>query len=476
MTLDRRISRAFVSSLVMALVPLLVEAQFSDDFTDGNFTSNPAWSGNVSNFEVDGSQKLHLNAPSESDTSYLSVASEAIDEAVWEFYVEYDFNPSSSNLARVYLVSSNDDLELSLNGYYVRIGGETEDRISLYRQDGESSTQLITSVDDLLDMDPVNTRIRVTRSANSDWDLLADTSGGSTFTSIGTANDTTYIQSLYSGVWCKYTSTRSDKFYFDDFNVTGDPFVDSEIPTIVSVVATSVNEVDVLFNEPVSQATAETTANYSVDGAIGNPSTAILDGGDPSLVHLTFTNAFTNGTQYQLTVSGVEDVAANQMESTTEPFQYVVTVAAAFRDVVINEFLPDPSPVVLLPEGEFVEVYNTSQNYIDLEDWTLGDASSQGTVDAHVIGPGEYAILTSTANTVLFVFYGNVVGVSSFPSFNNSADDIVLRDDLGVVVDRLSYTNDWYQDEAKEDGGYSLEQINPFLSCSSSNNWIASNA
>lgn len=459
---------------ILMLIPTFGFGQFVDDFSDGEFTTNPTWTGDAANFEVDGNQKLHLNAPAESDTSYLSVSSEAIDDATWEFLVELDFNPSSSNLARVYLVSNNQNLKASLNGYYVRLGGETEDRISLYRQDGESSEQLITSVDDLLDTDPSGARVRVTRTASSDWELLADTSGGTTFVSIGSVNDTTYEQSLYSGVWCKYTSTRSDKFYFDDFNVTGDPFVDSEAPVVESVSVISDTEVDVLFSEVVDQVTAETFTNYSSDGGLGNPSAAQRDGSDQSLVHLTFATQFTNGTTYNLTVSNVEDLAGNPLATITEPFTYVIPSPALFRDVVINEFMCDPSPFVGLVEAEFVELYNSSNNFIDLTDWKLGDASSFGTVHSHIIGPGEYALLVSTTDAGLFAFYPNVVEVSSFPSLNNSGDDIILQDDNEVVIDQLSYDLSWYQNEEKVDGGYTLEQINPFASCVNAGNWKGS--
>lgn len=456
------------------LIPIVGFSQFVDDFSDGDFTANPTWSGDAANFEVDGSQKLHLNAPAESDTSYLSVSSEAIDDATWEFLVELDFNPSSSNLARVYLVSNSSDLKGSLNGYYVRLGGETEDRISLYRQTGTSSTQLITSADGLLSTDPSGARVRVTRTASSDWELLADTSGGTSFVSFGTVNDTTYEQSLYSGVWCKYTSTRSDKFYFDDFNVTGNPFVDSEAPTVESVSVISNTQVDVQFSEPVDQATAETLTNYSADGSLGNPSVAQRDGSDQSLVHLTFATQFTNGTTYNLTIFNVEDLAGNPVLTVTEPFIYVIPSPAGFRDVVINEFMCDPTPFVGLADAEFVELFNTSNNYIDLSGWKLGDASSFGTVGTHIIGPGEYALLVSTTNSTLFAFYPNVVEVTSFPSLNNSSDDIILQDANEVVVDQLSYDLSWYQDEAKEDGGYSIEQINPFASCVNASNWKGS--
>jgi len=457
----------------MLLISTSAFAQFSDDFSDGDFTTNPTWSGETGEFQVD-AQRLRLNAPPQSDTSYLSVSSQAIDDATWEFFVQLDFNPSSSNLTRIYLVSNNANLRGSLNGYFVRIGGETEDRISLFRQSGTTNTQLIASSDGLANTDPVTARIRVTRTASSDWELLADTAGGTSFQSLGSVNDTTHSQSLYAGVWCKYTSTRSDKFYFDDFNVTGNVFVDSELPTIESLSVISSSEIDLLFNEAIDQTTAENTSNYVADNALGSPSAAIVDGSNSRLVHLTFGFTFTNGTTYQLTTSNVQDLSGNTVISDTRPFIYVVPSPAGYRDIVINEFMPDPSPVVGLADAEYVEVYNTSSNYIDLTGWKLGDAASFGTVGAHIIAPGEYAVLIATGSAPLFAFYPNAVTVTSFPSLNNAGDDIILQDANEEPIDQLRYDLTWYQDEDKEDGGYSLEQINPFAACSNPSNWRAS--
>ncbi len=460
----------------MALLPLLVNAQLWDDFSDLELSADPIWLGTLSTFTVNADSVLQLDDIN-AGSSYISTGftTYSLDDVEWQFWVKHAFSGSANNFGRVYLASDQEDVSGSLNGYFIQFGESgSDDAIELFKQEGTTYTSVARGTDGLVS-GSFEMRMRVRRDGSGNWEIGIDQSGGTDFVTEATGTDNSFGSTTHFGLLCTYTGSNATNFYYDDLYL-GAYILDVSPPEIVSIMVMSSTELNVLFSEPVSQATAEVTTHYSVDGGIGDPTTAILNGSDQAMVDLTFGNAFTNGTSYQLAVSGVEDMVANQMVATTEPFMYVVTEAATFRDVVINEFLPDPIPVVLLPEGEFVEVYNTSQNYIDLENWTLGDASSQGTVGAHIIGPGEYAILTSTSNTDLFDLYENVVAVTSFPSYNNLGDDIVLRDDMDVVIDRLSYTSDWYQDETKADGGYSLEQINPLLRCSSSKNWIASNA
>ena len=93
-------------------------SQFSDEFSDGDFTTNPAWFGNIASFEVDTILKLHLN-DSIANTSYLTTQSQAIINASWEFEIKLDFDPSTSNYAKVYLVADQANLTDNLNGYFI---------------------------------------------------------------------------------------------------------------------------------------------------------------------------------------------------------------------------------------------------------------------------------------------------------------------------------------------------------------------
>ena len=113
-------------TFIFILYSLIGYAQFADDFSDGDFTINPTWIGDIGNFEIDTAFKLHLS-DSILNTSYLSTESKAIINGVWEFEVKMDFAPSSTNYSKVYLISDKQDLSSSLNGYYVRIGGQNGD-------------------------------------------------------------------------------------------------------------------------------------------------------------------------------------------------------------------------------------------------------------------------------------------------------------------------------------------------------------
>lgn len=458
----------YILTVLLFVVSGLSFAQFSDDFSDGDFSNNPTWGGMTANFEIDAMNQLHLLAPAVDDTSYLSVPTTNI-ETTWDFFVLMDFNPSSSNLTRVYLVSDNADLTAPLNGYFVLIGN-TADEISLYRQSGTTITEILDGVDGTVNSDPVNVRVRVTRDASGNWELLHDVTGGYSFNSEGNVNDNTFTTTTHFGVWCKYTSTRSELFYFDNL---GDPYIDNTAPEIISATPISATQLDVEFSEPVNVTTAEIESNYSVNGGLGTPLTASIDGANPALVHLTFSSNFLNATNYVLTINDVEDLNGNSIVSpSTENFFYFIPEVALPGDVIITEIMADPSPVVGLPEVEFVEIYNRSNKYFDLNQWEIGDMSSASELPSFILSPGQYLVICGTGNSSLFGI-SNII-TTALPSYNNDGDAVVIKDSSGNTIDSIFFDISWYQNSVKDDGGWTLERKHLDAPCSDKNNWSSS--
>lgn len=469
-----QIRRLTLGVLLGCLFPVLGLGQFTDNFSDGDYTANPLWDGDTARFDVNGSNELWLNAPAVADTAVLYTSSASISNATWEFLVKLSFNPSSSNYTNVYLVADNPNLKGPVNGYFVKVGN-TADEVSLYRQDGNAQTMIINGRDKSVNTTSVNVRVKVTRDSVGNWNLMNDTTGGTTYISEGTIQDQTYLQSAFFGVYCMYTSTRSNKMFFDDFNVTGQAFVDTIKPVVDSVKVISTNQLDVYFSEFVDMTTSQGAGNYVANNGLGSSSGAVRDGADSSLVHLTFGSPFVNGQPYMLTVSNVKDLPGNVMVTQNIPFLYFIPDTAQFGDVVINEIMADPSPVVGLPDAEYVEFFNASKKIFDLAGWQFSDGGTPVTLPSYVLLPDSHVFIIDDADTALFKGFNNVLVMTSVPSLNNGGDPLDLKNDQSTLIDAVTYTDAWYRDPNKDGGGYSLERINPYILCSGVNNWKASN-
>jgi hypothetical protein len=156
------------------------------------------------------------------------------------------------------------------------------------------------------------------------------------------------------------------------------------------------------------------------------------------------------------------------------PFLSMAQTAERF-DVVITEIMADPSPVVGLPNAEFIEIKNVSSTPFNLNGWKISDATSTATITTNfILQPDSIAILCSNSNIAAFSVFGRAIGVSSFPSLDNDGDIISLRSPQGKIIHAFNYTIDWYQNEVKKDGGWSLEMIDTRNPCSGMNNWKAS--
>lgn len=144
-------------------------------------------------------------------------------------------------------------------------------------------------------------------------------------------------------------------------------------------------------------------------------------------------------------------------------------------EIVIDEIMADPTPQVDLPNNEWVELRNTSTSIINLLGFKIGDATGQsGSMPAFILRPDSFVIVcTGSAATVMSAF-GSVITVTGFPSLDNTAEQLYLLSPQNKVIHSVSYSNSWYQNPLKKDGGWTLEMIDTKNPCTGINNWKAS--
>lgn len=465
-----------ILTLFCCFISLHFLAQVQDNFNDGDFTQNPSWMGDDSVFVVfddGGDLKLRSNKTIASSTFYLSTASSLVQNTQFEFSLKLSFNTSSTNFVDVFLTADQSNLmSATLNGYFVRIGG-TSDEISLYKSVNGAITEILDGTDAVTNSSSNNLKIKVVCSATGDWDLQRDLTGtGNSYASEGVVNDVTFTTASFFGIKItQSTASFFQKHFLNDVYV-GPIILDVTPPTIVSTTVIDANNFDVLYSENVDQVSVETTTNYDLQ-PFNSIATASRDGANLALVHYVTSLPLANGNSYTFFANNINDLNSNTAPQLMANFTFLVAEVPAEGDVVISEFFCDPSPRVGLAEIEFVEIFNKSGKVFHLQDWQLGDNATSGTITDGWILPGEYKVLCPTSAVDSFP---NAIGVTSFPSLNNSGDNIVIRDTGSVVIDSLTYTDAWYRDEVKKEGGYTVELINPNDPCSAADNWIASTA
>ena len=146
-------------------------------------------------------------------------------------------------------------------------------------------------------------------------------------------------------------------------------------------------------------------------------------------------------------------------------------------DILINEIMEDPNVsggnTFGLPDADYIELYNRSDHPIELENFSLEVGTKAILFPAYTFPPNAYLIVSKTGNEE-FQNYGATLLIATFPSLT-STKSVILKDMFGVVIDALTYEQDWYRSN-RANGGYSLERISPFQPCEASNNWIATAA
>ncbi|HSU51031.1 MAG TPA: lamin tail domain-containing protein, partial [Segetibacter sp.] len=143
--------------------------------------------------------------------------------------------------------------------------------------------------------------------------------------------------------------------------------------------------------------------------------------------------------------------------------------------LVIDEIFADPTPSVGLPNAEYIEIKNTSGRSVNLLGCRLSSSTSKsGPFPSYTLPADSFLVICSTGNSGLFAPYGRVLGISSFPSLNNTGTTLSITSKENATIHAVSYSGSWFQNDVKSNGGWSLEMIDTKNPCNALNNWKAS--
>ena len=457
----------FYLFLTLCVLQFNVTAQIDEDFTDGNLTTNPGWTGTLSDFEINAYHQLHLKT-SGADTSYISTPLTCAAGMEWKFWVHLSFAPSDNNNARIYLIADSVVPTRSNRAFYIQLGeARSLDAITLCYKDGAIIHEVCRGTAGLI-ANPFSVRIRVVRSGNGIWKISVDTTGGNLFVNEASGVENASLPNGFFALFCRYTTSNSTGFYFDD--IEAHSYADDTSPPIVlQALVSEDNQIQLNFNEPIEKTASIQVTNFSLpDGT--HPSAVYGDSQTGTILHLDFSKPLPLDQTFNLTIHGVTDLNGNSMPQQEVKLLYHPTQS---YDVLISEIMADPVPARGLPENEYLELYNRTLFPINLHNWTIQTGKKVQLLPDSIIASHQYLILTAASAAAVMRKYGKTIFVNDLTLVNEGCI-LVLKDKSGQIIHALDFKSDWYDDASKKNGGWSLEMIDPMNPCGESANYRSS--
>ncbi|PRY86321.1 lamin tail-like protein [Mongoliibacter ruber] len=231
-------------------------------------------------------------------------------------------------------------------------------------------------------------------------------------------------------------------------------------PDLIEVILLNESTLLLIFSEKIDPIFASILNNYAIEGT--NPSQVVIRGHQ---IILSWNSNFQTELNYVLEINKISDLNGNFSENLIKTFNATQFPAISYKDIVINEIMPAPRSGNMLPNVEYVEVFNTTEHPVYLGGMQLANSRRASILPSAVIGPKNYLILSPRNQSTQFEKYGEVLGLTNWPTLLNTADQVNLLSATEEVLDSLNYNSSSFGSSSFASGGYSLELANPFLKC-----------
>lgn len=145
-----------------------------------------------------------------------------------------------------------------------------------------------------------------------------------------------------------------------------------------------------------------------------------------------------------------------------------VTEETVNSPLVINEFMAWPSASATEAEGEWLELFNRSSDYVNLSGWRIRNQSGQEVcLGTYLLPPGGFYVLGASSNQGRNGGYLPDFVYTGFALANTGT--LSLRDPAGQVMESIVYTSTW-----PVSNGESTERFNPGWMASFQGSWSQS--
>lgn len=149
-------------------------------------------------------------------------------------------------------------------------------------------------------------------------------------------------------------------------------------------------------------------------------------------------------------------------------------VKIGFRpgQIIINEIMYRPNA----GEAEWVELYNPTEADVNLHYWQFSDANTDKKIfisdSALTISTRGFLVLCE--DSTIYQNFSEIpsdiiVPPKGFPALNNSGDQVILYDPIGMIIDFVQYETSW-----GSEAGVSLERRRDDLGSNDPLNWALS--
>lgn len=167
----------------------------------------------------------------------------------------------------------------------------------------------------------------------------------------------------------------------------------------------------------------------------------------------------------------IRTIFNSDQDTTNNNFYKTISPGYPSLTILINEIMYSP----LGGEPEWIEIYNTADDSINLNGWSVADVLTSSTsvkIQNDIFIPGKsYAVISRDTSIYNFHrFIPSELIQISLPSFNNDADGVIFRDNRGAANDSVFYNGDW-----GGTSGYSLERVSFDAPSNLFTNWGSSN-